>query len=136
MTGLTRRWWSPTTTSPARSLSYAPLPSTVLRPISRLKKSARPGSIRSSSSSLSCGGAATQIGAQIFIDGWALVAPGKPRLAARLAEAAASVSHDGESVNAAKLLAAMEAEAFLSADIDHLLDVGLTVIPGNSLIAR
>src|ERR1700730_8559926 len=58
-----------------------------------------------------------QIGARIFIDGWALVAPGKPRLAARLAEAAASVSHDGESVNAAKLLAAMEAEAFLSADI-------------------
>jgi ADP-ribosylglycohydrolase len=79
---------------------------------------------------------AEQIGAQIFIDGWALVAPGKPRLAARLAEAAASVSHDGESVNAAKLLAAMEAEAFLSADIDHLLDVGLTVIPVNSLIAR
>src|SRR5580704_14542905 len=79
---------------------------------------------------------AEQIGAQIFIDGWALVAPGKPRLAARLAEAAGSVSHDGESVNAAKLLAAMEAEAFLSADIDHLLDVGLTVIPVNSLITR
>ena len=30
----------------------------------------------------------------------------------------------------------MEAEAFLSADIDHLIDVGLSVIPGNSLIAR
>jgi ADP-ribosylglycohydrolase len=29
---------------------------------------------------------AEQIGAQIFIDGWALVAPGKPKLAARLAE--------------------------------------------------
>jgi hypothetical protein len=29
----------------------------------------------------------------------------------------------------------MEAEAFLSSDIDHLLDVGLSVIPGNSLIA-
>jgi ADP-ribosylglycohydrolase len=79
---------------------------------------------------------AEQIGAQIFIDGWALVAPGNPRLAARLAEAAGSVSHDGESVYAAKLLAAMEAEAFLSADIQHLLDVGLSVIPGHSLIAR
>jgi ADP-ribosylglycohydrolase len=79
---------------------------------------------------------AEQIGAQIFIDGWALVAPGKPKLAARLAEAAGSVSHDGESVYAAKLLAAMEAEAFVSTDIDHLLDVGLSVIPGNSLIAR
>jgi ADP-ribosylglycohydrolase len=79
---------------------------------------------------------AEQIGAQIFIDGWALVAPGNPHLAARFAEAAGSVSHDGESVYAAKLLAAMEAEAFLSADIDHLLDVGLSVIPGDSLIAR
>jgi ADP-ribosylglycohydrolase len=79
---------------------------------------------------------AEQIGAQIFIDGWALVAPGQPRLAARFAEAAGSVSHDGESVYAAKLLAAMEAEAFLSADIQHLLDIGLLVIPGHSLIAR
>ena len=79
---------------------------------------------------------AEQIGAQIFIDGWALVAPGNPQLAARFAEAAGSVSHDGESVYAAKLLAAMEAEAFLSADIHHLLDVGLSVIPGDSLIAR
>ena len=79
---------------------------------------------------------AEQIGAQIFIDGWALVAPGNPHLAAGFAEAAGSVSHDGESVYAAKLLAAMEAEAFLSTDIDHLLDVGLSVIPGDSLIAR
>ena len=78
---------------------------------------------------------AEQIGAQIFIDGWALVAPGQPKLAAKLAESAASVSHDGEAVHAAKLLAAMEAEAFLSSDVDHLLDVGLSVIPGNSLIA-
>src|SRR6202166_902523 len=79
---------------------------------------------------------AEQIGAQIFIDGWALVAPGQPKLAAQFAEAAGSVSHDGESVYAAKLLAAMEAEAFHSSDIDHLIDIGLSVIPGNSLIAR
>ncbi len=78
---------------------------------------------------------AEQIGAQIFIDGWALAAPGQPKLAAKLAEAAGSVSHDGESVHAAMLLAAMEAEAFVSSDIDHLLDVGLSVIPGNSGIA-
>jgi ADP-ribosylglycohydrolase len=79
---------------------------------------------------------AEQIGAQIFIDGWALVAPGQPRLAAKLAEAAGSVSHDGEAVHAAKLLAAMEAEAFLTSDVDHLIDVGLSVVPGDSLIAR
>lgn len=79
---------------------------------------------------------AEQIGAQIFIDGWALVAPGQPKLAAKLAEQAGKVSHDGESVYAAMLWAAMEAEAFRSADIDELLDVGLSTIPADSLIAK
>jgi ADP-ribosylglycohydrolase len=78
---------------------------------------------------------AEQIGAQIFIDGWAIVAPGDPKLAARLAEQAARVSHDGAAVDAAKLWAAMEAEAFVSADIDHLLEVGLAQISPESPIA-
>ena len=79
---------------------------------------------------------AEQIGAQIFIDGWAMVAPGNPSLAAKLAEAAGSVSHDGDSVHAAKLWAAMEAEAFVSKDVNHLLDVGLQYVPTDSLIAK
>lgn len=79
---------------------------------------------------------AEQIGAQIFIDGWAMVTPGNPSLAAKLAEAAGSVSHDGDSVHAAKLWAAMEAEAFVSKDVDHLLDVGLRYVPADSLIAK
>jgi ADP-ribosylglycohydrolase len=78
---------------------------------------------------------AEQIGAQIFIDGWAMVAPGNPALAAKLAQAAGSVSHDGEAVYAAVLWAAMEAEAFVSRDIDHLLDTGLRFIPPDSSIA-
>ncbi|WP_421725054.1 ADP-ribosylglycohydrolase family protein [Bauldia sp.] len=79
---------------------------------------------------------AEQIGAQIFIDGWAMVAPGQPKLAAKLAEQAGKVSHDGEAVHAAMLWAAMEAEAFVSKDVGHLIETGLSVIPGNSLIAR
>lgn len=79
---------------------------------------------------------AEQIGAQIFIDGWAMVSPGRPALAAQLAEAAGKVSHDGESVHAAILWAAMEAEAFVSTDVNHLLDTGLQYIPASSLIAR
>lgn len=79
---------------------------------------------------------AEQIGAQIFIDGWALVSPGNPAQAAKLARAAGSVSHDGEAVHAAVLWAAMEAEAFLSKDVDHLLDTGLAHIPKDSLIAK
>lgn len=79
---------------------------------------------------------AEQIGAQIFIDGWALVAPGNPSLAAKFARAAGSVSHDGESVHAAVLWAAMEAEAFISQDVDHLIDTGLRHIPAESVIAK
>ena len=79
---------------------------------------------------------AEQIGAQIFIDGWAMVAPGKPRLAARLAREAARVSHDGEAVHAAMLWAAMEAEAFQTKDIEKLLDTGLSVIPSGCLISK
>jgi hypothetical protein len=79
---------------------------------------------------------AEQIGAQIFIDGWAIVAPGNPALAARLAEQAARVSHDGAAVEAAKLWAAMEAEAFVSRDVERLIEVGLTQVAPDGPIAR
>ncbi|HNT77333.1 MAG TPA: ADP-ribosylglycohydrolase family protein [Anaerolineae bacterium] len=79
---------------------------------------------------------AEQIGAQIFIDGWAMVAPGDPAFAADLARRAASVSHDGEAVYGAQVLAAMESAAFVEPDLDRLLDVGVSVIPADSLIAR
>ncbi|KAJ0124417.1 hypothetical protein J7T55_005755 [Diaporthe amygdali] len=71
---------------------------------------------------------AEQVGAQIFIDGWAMLCPGQPELAAKLAKAAGSVSHDGESVLAAMMWAAMESEAFVSKDVDHLIDTGLRII--------
>lgn len=79
---------------------------------------------------------AEQIGAQIFIDGWAMVAPGEPELAARLAREAASVSHDGEAIHGAQVIAAMEGAAFVESDMDRLLDIGLSVIPDDCLIAR
>jgi ADP-ribosylglycohydrolase len=77
-----------------------------------------------------------QVGAQIFIDGWAMVAPGDPELAAELARRAACVSHDGEAVHAARVIAAMEAHAFVEGDIDRLLDVAVELIPADSAIAR
>ena len=72
---------------------------------------------------------AEQIGAQIFIDGWALVSPGDPEQASRYAEQAARVSHDGVAVDAAKLIAAMEALAFQTTDIDAILDGALVFVP-------
>jgi ADP-ribosylglycohydrolase len=79
---------------------------------------------------------AEQIGAQIFIDGWAMASPGDPEQAAYLAEQAARVSHDGEAVHAAKLLAAMEAQAFVEADVQKLIQVGLGFVPKDALIRR
>ncbi len=77
-----------------------------------------------------------QIGAQIFIDGWAMACPGDPERAADLARRAASVSHGGEAVYAAQVVAAMEAQAFVEADLGALLDAGVSLIPRDSVIAR
>ena len=79
---------------------------------------------------------AEQIGAQIFIDGWGMISPGDPEQAADLARRAASVSHDGVAIHGAQVVAAIEAQAFVEPDIDALLDVGVSVIPADSLIRR
>jgi ADP-ribosylglycohydrolase len=79
---------------------------------------------------------AEQIGAQIFIDGWALVAPGNPKLAVELAGKAGSVSHDGEAIYAAQLVAAMEAQAFIEHRIDQLIETGLNYLPPDCLINK
>ena len=79
---------------------------------------------------------AEQIGAQIFIDAFGLVAPGNPQLAAQLAQPSARVSHDGEAVYAATVVAAMVAAAFTEKNMERLLDIGISVVPGNCLIAQ
>ncbi|MEM7019139.1 MAG: ADP-ribosylglycohydrolase family protein [Pseudomonadota bacterium] len=77
-----------------------------------------------------------QIGAQIFIDGWAMVSPGDPDQAARLAEQAARVSHDGEAVYGALVLAVMESMAFVENDTNKLIDLAYNYIPADSVIRR
>jgi ADP-ribosylglycohydrolase len=77
---------------------------------------------------------AEQIGSQIFIDGWAMVAPGDPELAADLARSAASVSHDGEAVYGAQVVAAMEAGAFVEKDLERLIDTAVSFVPRDSVI--
>ena len=58
------------------------------------------GSIRQNGSAM-----AEQIGGQIFSDTWGLVNPGKPERAAKMARAAASVTHDGDGLNGAAFVA-------------------------------
>ena len=79
---------------------------------------------------------AEQIGAQIFIDAWAMAAPGDPELATELAGKAGSVSHDGEAVYGAKVLVALESQAFVESDNDKMLDTAVTFIPKDSIIYR
>lgn len=91
---------------------------------------------RSGSIGLNTKVVAEQIGSQIFIDGWAMVSPGDPERAASFARRASSVSHDGEAVYGAQVVAAMEAQAFVETDINRLIDTGLSFIPRDSVIAR
>jgi hypothetical protein len=65
-----------------------------------------------------------------------MVAPGDPEFAADLARRAGSVSHDGESVYGAQVIAAIESMAFVESDMNKLLDTGLSVVPADSVIAR
>ncbi|MBS4208903.1 ADP-ribosylglycohydrolase family protein [Bacillus sp. FJAT-50079] len=82
----------------------------------------------SGSSELNGRSISEQIGAQIFIDAWALACPNQPELAVKLARNAASVSHDGLAVDAACLLAYMEAKAFEEKDLHKLINTGLSHI--------
>jgi len=75
-----------------------------------------------------------QIGAQIFIDGFAMSTPGDPDLAAKNVRAAASVSHDGIALDAAVLLGTMESMAFYEKDKDKLLDRGLSYVKDKHLL--
>ncbi len=68
---------------------------------------------------------AEQIGAQIFMDGFALMCPGDPIRARKLVRSAASVSHDGIAVESACFLATLESLAFSIKIIDELLDGAL-----------
>ncbi|MEV7342156.1 ADP-ribosylglycohydrolase family protein [Streptomyces sp. NPDC093544] len=71
---------------------------------------------------------AEQIGAQIFSDAFGLMLPGDPDRAVALTRAAASVSHDGDALESAGLLAAMRALAFDEPDLDRLLDAGTAYV--------
>ena len=77
-----------------------------------------------------------QIGGQIFIDTWGLIWPGRPDKAADYAQAAASVSHDGEGLNGARYIAACIALAFQAQDIGKIVELALKEIPSESLYAK
>ena len=85
------------------------------------------GSIRQNGSTM-----AEQIGGQIFSDTWGLVNPGKPERAARMARAAASVTHDGDGLNGAAFVASCVSAAFCERDIRRVMETGLSFVEAGS----
>jgi ADP-ribosylglycohydrolase len=91
---------------------------------------------RSGSAELNGVVVAEQVGAQIFCEGFAMTCPGDPAAAADLVERAASVSHDGEALQAARMVGALVAQAFVEDDVDRLLDEAVRHIDQDCLIRR
>ena len=85
------------------------------------------GSIRQNGSTM-----AEQIGGQIFSDTWGLVNPGKPERAARMARAAASVTHDVDGLNGAAFVASCISAAFCERDIRRVMETGLSFVEAGS----
>lgn len=79
---------------------------------------------------------AEQIGGQIFIDTWGLVAPGNPDLAAKYARTAASVTHDGNGIYGGIFVACCISYAFVEQDIRKIIRKGLCYIPDDCEYAR
>lgn len=79
---------------------------------------------------------AEQIGGQIFADGWGLIAPGNPKLAAKYAEKMASVTHDGNGKYGAMFIAACIAQAFVDSNVLSIINTGLSVIPSDCEYTR
>lgn len=91
----------------------------------------RSGSIEQNGSTM-----AEQIGGQIFIDSWGLVAPGNPDLAAKFAREAASVTHGGNGIYGGIFVAVSISFAFVEQDIRKIIEKGLSYIPCDSEYAR
>jgi ADP-ribosylglycohydrolase len=79
---------------------------------------------------------AEQIGGQIFIDVWGMIAPGNPQLAADYAEKIASVSHDRNGKYGGMFIAACIAKAFVEKDVKEIIQAGQSVIPEDCEYSR
>lgn len=74
-------------------------------------------------------------GAFIRSEIWACLLPGNPEAAAKCAYEDAIVDHSDEGIYGEIFFAAMESAAFAEKDIFKLIDIGLSYIPENCLVA-
>ena len=75
------------------------------------------------------------MGATIRSEIWAMIAPGMPDIAASFAYLDSSLDHEGDGVDGAMFMAAIESAAFTDSDPHSLVRTGLSYIPQNGLVA-
>jgi hypothetical protein len=72
--------------------------------------------------------AAFNLSGQFVCESWGLISPGLPQTAARIGTHYTHVSVDGEPIQSTQFFDTMIATAFLTGDVDQLLDAGLAAI--------
>ena len=76
------------------------------------------------------------MGAAIRSEIWAVIAPGKPEVAAYYAYQDASVDHYGEGIYGEIFMAALESAAFVDSDRNRLIKTGLAFFPKTSRVSQ
>lgn len=80
--------------------------------------------------------ASFNLSGQFVAESWGLISPGMPRTAARTGVHYTHVSVDGEPIQAAQMITAMIATAFLTSDVNAILDAGAAALDPNSVMSR
>ncbi len=73
---------------------------------------------------------------QFVSESWGLISPGMPQTAARIGLHYTHVSVDGEAVQSTQMMDAMIATAFLTNDMDRILDAGAAALDPRSVMSQ
>lgn len=73
---------------------------------------------------------------QFVSETWGLISPGMPQTAARIGTHYTKVSVEGEAVQSTQLFASMIATAYLTSDIDRILDAGAASVDPKSIMRQ
>jgi ADP-ribosylglycohydrolase len=80
--------------------------------------------------------AAFNLSGQFVSETWGLISPGMPQTAARIGTHYTHVSVDGEAIQSTQMVTAMIATAFLTSDMETILDAGAAAMDPKSVLSR